>query len=170
MLEARGVSAELLGGEGGPPVVFGDLVLPGAERTIVFYAHYDGQPVDETRWATRPFEPTLRSGSLEDGGTVLPRDALDGPLDPESRVYARSASDDKSPIVAMLTALDALKAAGVAPSVNVKFFFEGEEEAGSPHLGAVLRRHAERLAADVWLFCDGPVHQSRQPQVVFGAR
>src|SRR3990172_2458351 len=93
-----------------------------------------------------------------------------GRLDPEARLYARSASDDKSPIIAMLAALDALKAAGVAPSVNLKFFFEGEEEAGSEHVRPLLERNARLLAADVWLFCDGPVHQSRKMQVVFGAR
>ena len=70
----------------------------------------------------------------------------------------------------MLAALDALRSAGVAPSVNLKFFFEGEEEAGSPHLAAMLARHRELLAADAWILCDGPVYQSRQFQVVFGAR
>jgi acetylornithine deacetylase/succinyl-diaminopimelate desuccinylase-like protein len=54
--------------------------------------------------------------------------------------------------------------------VNLKFFFEGEEEAGSPHLETLLREHAALLAADLWLFCDGPVHQSGRQQVVFGVR
>jgi acetylornithine deacetylase/succinyl-diaminopimelate desuccinylase-like protein len=91
-------------------------------------------------------------------------------VDPEARIYARSASDDKSPIVAMLAALDALRAARVPLSVNLKFFFEGEEEAGSNHLGAMLRAHADLLKADVWLFMDGPVHQTRRPMVDFGVR
>jgi acetylornithine deacetylase/succinyl-diaminopimelate desuccinylase-like protein len=69
-----------------------------------------------------------------------------------------------------LAALDALRDAGVRPSVNVKFFFEGEEEAGSPHLRALLERHKALLAADAWLFADGPVHQSRRQQLVFGVR
>jgi acetylornithine deacetylase/succinyl-diaminopimelate desuccinylase-like protein len=72
--------------------------------------------------------------------------------------------------VGLLTALDALTAAGVAPSINLKFFFEGEEEAGSPHLEEMLRRHGDRLKADAWVLCDGPVHQSRRQQVYFGAR
>jgi acetylornithine deacetylase/succinyl-diaminopimelate desuccinylase-like protein len=70
----------------------------------------------------------------------------------------------------MLTALDALKAAGVRPSVNLKLFFEGEEEAGSGHLQSILERNATLLRADAWLFGDGPVHQSRRQQVVFGVR
>jgi acetylornithine deacetylase/succinyl-diaminopimelate desuccinylase-like protein len=85
-------------------------------------------------------------------------------------MYARSASDDKAPALAMLVALDALKSAGVARSVNLKFFFEGEEEAGSGHLRELLEKNASLLRADAWLFGDGPVHQSRRQQIVFGVR
>jgi acetylornithine deacetylase/succinyl-diaminopimelate desuccinylase-like protein len=170
MLEARGIEARLLEAEGAPPVVFGELTVPGAERTVVFYAHYDGQPADAARWQSKPWQPMLRDGPLYAGASELPLASLEGDVDPEWRLYARSASDDKSPIVAMLTALDALRAVGRQPSVNLKFFFEGEEEAGSGHLDAVLRENAEVLRADVWLFCDGPIHQSGQPQVVFGVR
>ncbi len=70
----------------------------------------------------------------------------------------------------MLTALDAMRAANLTPSVNVKFFFEGEEEAGSGHLQAILEKYRNLLAADAWLFCDGPVHQSGRLQAVFGLR
>ena len=62
------------------------------------------------------------------------------------------------------------RATGARPSVNLKLFFEGEEEAGSPHLASVLAANRELLRADAWLLCDGPVHQSRRMQVVFGAR
>jgi acetylornithine deacetylase/succinyl-diaminopimelate desuccinylase-like protein len=70
----------------------------------------------------------------------------------------------------MLTALDALTAAKIRPSVNLKFFFEGEEEAGSPHLKQMLERHRDALRGDAWLFCDGPNHQSGQQQVQLGVR
>jgi acetylornithine deacetylase/succinyl-diaminopimelate desuccinylase-like protein len=170
MLRARGLEPQLLEVEGGPPAVFASLTVPGARRTLVFYAHYDGQPVDPARWHSPPWTPVVRAGSLQAGAAEVKPEALRGPLDPEWRIYARSASDDKAPIVAMLRALDALRAAGRDPSVNLKFFFEGEEEAGSPHLEALLRRHAELLTADLWIFCDGPVHQSGKLQVVFGVR
>ncbi|HVR42995.1 MAG TPA: M20/M25/M40 family metallo-hydrolase [Thermoanaerobaculia bacterium] len=171
MLEARGIEARLLRADGAPPAVFGSLDAPGATRTVVFYAHYDGQPAAEADgWESDPWTPVLRDGIVEEGAAELPWSALDGTIDPEWRIYARSASDDKSPIVAMLAALDALRAAGAAPSVNLRFFFEGEEEAGSRHLGEILARNRDLLAADLWLFWDGPVHQSRRGQVVFGVR
>jgi acetylornithine deacetylase/succinyl-diaminopimelate desuccinylase-like protein len=113
----------------------------------------------------------LRTAPPDQGGREVPLDALEaGGIDPEWRLYARSASDDKAPLVAVLAALDALAAAGVPRSVNLKFFLEGEEEAGSPHLPQALPAHAELLAADGWLLCDGPVHQTRRMQVYFGAR
>jgi acetylornithine deacetylase/succinyl-diaminopimelate desuccinylase-like protein len=150
--------------------VYGELRTPGATRTVVFYAHYDGQPVEESKWATPPWEPTLRDGPLEQGGKVVPFPTASGMAGPEWRLYARSAGDDKAPIIAMMVALDALRSAGKSPSVNMKFFFEGEEEAGSPHTRALLERHAELLASDGWVFADGPVHQSRRQQVLFGVR
>jgi acetylornithine deacetylase/succinyl-diaminopimelate desuccinylase-like protein len=170
MLEQRGATARLLESPGSPPAVYGELRAPGATRTVVFYSHYDGQPVDPSRWAGAPWTVVLRDGPLSRGAREIPFPAAGGRFDPEWRIYARSASDDKSPIVAMLTAIDALKALGRRHSVNLKFFFEGEEEAGSPNLRAMLTRHADLLTADLWLFGDGPVHQSRRPQVSFGVR
>ena len=72
--------------------------------------------------------------------------------------------------MAILTAFDAVRAQGIAPSLNIKFIFEGEEEAGSPHLGEIIDLHKDLLAADAWIICDGPVHQSGRKQVVFGVR
>jgi acetylornithine deacetylase/succinyl-diaminopimelate desuccinylase-like protein len=167
MLRRRGATARLLEGEG-PPAVYGELITPGATRTVVFYAHYDGQPVVPADWATSPWEPTLRSGTLGTGAAIVQIPA--GRTPDDWRIYARSASDDKSPIVAMLAALDALRAAGLAPGVNLRFFFEGEEEAGSPHLRQTFERYRELLAGNLWIAADGPVHTTGLPQVIFGAR
>ncbi len=171
MLEKRGVSARLLEVEGAPPAVFGELLSPGATRTVVLYAHYDGQPVDPTQWVTPPWSPTLRDKALFDGGVVIPMpvEASDH-VAGEARLYARSTGDDKGSILAMLTALDAMRSANMKPSINIKFFFEGEEEAGSPHLRQILEKYRDLLASDGWLFCDGPNHQSGRQQVQFGAR
>ncbi|MGH7718852.1 MAG: M20/M25/M40 family metallo-hydrolase [Gemmatimonadaceae bacterium] len=170
MLRRRGIEARRLESPGSPPAVYGELRAPGASRTVMLYAHYDGQPVTPREWASDPWVPVLRTGVLGDDTRDVPLPAPDDTVPGEWRLYARSASDDKGPIVVMLTALDALRAARVPLSVNVKFFFEGEEEAGSEHLASMLRAHRELLRADVWLFADGPVHQTRRPQVVFGVR
>jgi acetylornithine deacetylase/succinyl-diaminopimelate desuccinylase-like protein len=171
MMTARGIKTKLLeSASGAPPVVYGELTAPGATKTVVFYAHYDGQPVDAAQWVTKPWEPVLRDGPAELGGKVIPIPGTPGRMRGEWRLYARSASDDKAPIEAMLTAIDALHAAAIPPSVNLKLFFEGEEEAGSGHLHDLLVRNAGLLRADAWLFGDGPIHQSRRQQVVLGVR
>ncbi|MDQ3517919.1 MAG: hypothetical protein M3466_05880, partial [Gemmatimonadota bacterium] len=93
MLRRRQISAQILEAPGNLPAVFGELKVRGARRTIVLYAHYDGQPVDTTRWATPPWRPTLRDKAIEDGGGVI--DFPSGPraeFGDEWRVYARSAS------------------------------------------------------------------------------
>jgi acetylornithine deacetylase/succinyl-diaminopimelate desuccinylase-like protein len=170
MLERRGFATQLLTVPGARPAVYGSLAVPGATRTVVFYAHYDGQPVTPGDWATPAWAPVLRGGTLESGAPEVPWDALPDAISGEHRLYGRSASDDKGPIVALLAGLDALKASGRAPSVNLKVFLEGEEEAGSPTLERLLRAHADTLRADAWIFGDGPVHQSRRPLVSFGVR
>jgi acetylornithine deacetylase/succinyl-diaminopimelate desuccinylase-like protein len=170
LFQARGFHTRLLAVPGSPPVVYGELAAPGARHTLVWYAHYDGQPVDKTQWAVDPWTPVLRDGLTTDANKAIALDALRSPLNPEWRIYARAASDDKAPIQALLTAIDALRSRTLPISVNLKVFFEGEEEAGSPHLEAILRENAELLNGDLWLLSDGPVHQTRRMQVYFGAR
>jgi acetylornithine deacetylase/succinyl-diaminopimelate desuccinylase-like protein len=169
-LAARGVAANLLEIEGAPPAVFGRLETPGATRTLGLYVHYDGQPVDPERWSHPPFEPVFYDGSMEQGARPIPAPRPGRPIDPEWRIYARSAGDDKAPVPAILAALDALEASGIPRTSNLVFFFEGEEERGSPHLRQFFETYGEQLDADLWLICDGPVHQSRRPQLVFGVR
>ena len=173
MYERRGVRMRLLESAGSPPAVYGELMTPGATRTVMLYAHYDGQPVVAADWTTAgPWSPELRDGHVERGGKVrtLEEAARLGVGADDWRLYARSASDDKAPIIAMLAALDALRASGRRPAVNLKFFFEGEEEAGSEHLRTMLTTHRETLRADLWVFADGPRHQSGLLQLVHGVR
>jgi acetylornithine deacetylase/succinyl-diaminopimelate desuccinylase-like protein len=165
MLERRGVVVRVLTLEGAPPVVVGDLAAPGATRTIAFYAHYDGQPVDEAQWRSAPWTPVMRDA----GGKDVDWAGAET-VDPEWRLYARSAGDDKAPIVAMMAALDALREAKVRPRFNLRFVFEGEEEAGSPHLAQFIEKYPDALRPDAWIICDGPMHQSRRAQLAFGAR
>jgi acetylornithine deacetylase/succinyl-diaminopimelate desuccinylase-like protein len=175
MLEARGIETHLLPITGRGPVVFGKLIAPAATRTVIFYAHYDGQPVDPAAWTDgTPFEPVLRSNAIEAGGKRIPfpENAAKKPAvyQDDWRLYARSASDDKSPIVALLAALDALRAKQIPLGVNLKVIFEGEEEAGSTNLAHTLELHKNLLGADLLITADGPVHQSGRQLVFFGNR
>ncbi|MBW3535553.1 MAG: M20/M25/M40 family metallo-hydrolase [Gemmatimonadetes bacterium] len=170
-LEGAGVDAEALTLPGANPIVVGELRVPGATRTLGVYVHYDGQPADPANWTHDPWQPTLYSRSMEVGGTPVPLPAPGEPVDPEARLYGRSAGDDKAPIGALLPVLRSFRDAGVVPTSNVVFLFDGEEEAGSEHLGDYLETWRERFdPVDVWLFFDGPVHASGRPQLTFGVR
>jgi acetylornithine deacetylase/succinyl-diaminopimelate desuccinylase-like protein len=171
LLKQRGFEVTQLGSDiGAPPAVLGVRKSTGAKRTVIFYAHYDGQPVTPSQWSSDPFVPVMRSGALNAGEHGIDWKTARPPFDPEWRLFARAVSDDKASIVAFLAAYDALKALGKSPSVNIKVLWEGEEEAGSPHLAQILRANRSVLASDLTLIGDGPVHQSRRPMISFGAR
>jgi acetylornithine deacetylase/succinyl-diaminopimelate desuccinylase-like protein len=171
MLEKRGIATRILEPPGAPVAVFGELRTPGAKKTLLFYAHFDGQPVGPPeRWATPAFEPTLRAGRLEDGAPAIAWADARYPLADEARIYARASSDDKGPIVAMLAAIDALRAASIPLSVNLKFFLDGEEEAGSPNLARTLAAHRSLLQSDLWVFGDGPIDPRGLPRLTLGVR
>jgi acetylornithine deacetylase/succinyl-diaminopimelate desuccinylase-like protein len=169
LLKERGFTTRILRA-GGAPYVYAELAAPGAAETVLIYAHFDGQPVQAENWAYPPFSPTLLDGPLTAGGEPVDVDAVEGRFDPEWRLYARSAGDDKMPIVALVHALDALAANDIPLSVNLKLLLDGEEEQGSPTVGRIIEEHGDLLAADLLLFCDGPMHQSRRTQLVFGVR
>jgi acetylornithine deacetylase/succinyl-diaminopimelate desuccinylase-like protein len=173
MLQRRGLRAQLLTSSSDPtipPIVFGQWSVPGAKRTIALYAHYDGQPVNPTEWVTAPFTPTLRSAPIEKGGSVISAADTDAAVDPETRLYARGAGDDKAGVMVILAAIDALRATHRTPTDNIKLVFEGEEEAGSPHLAELLTEHKALLDSQLWVVCDGPVHPTGRKLVVYGAR
>lgn len=170
-LARRGVAMEQWTLPGAPPLLYGEITVPGATRTLGLYVHYDGQPVDSSDWVNPPWTPTLYTRRMEDGGVARPLPELGEPVDPEWRLYARSAGDDKAPLGGLFAVLDAFQRSGVSPTSNIKFVFDGEEEAGSRHLQVYLRDHRDRVDdIDIWLFLDGPVHPSRLPQLTFGVR
>ena len=170
-LKSRGFEASLLStGANSPPAVFGLLITPKAKRTVLFYAHYDGQPVTPAQWSSDPFVPVMRENALSSAPREVDWKKATPPFDPEWRLFGRAVSDDKASIAAFLAAFDALKATRNAPSVNIKVLWEGEEEAGSEHLSHALHENQKLLNADLILIGDGPVHQTRRPMVYFGAR
>jgi acetylornithine deacetylase/succinyl-diaminopimelate desuccinylase-like protein len=133
----------------GHPVVYGDwLGSPGAP-TILFYGHYDVQPVDPLDlWESPPFEATIRDGEI----------------------YARGSADDKGQVFMHLKAVEAhLKQNGRLP-VNMKFILEGEEEVGSEHLDDFIKAHKQELAADVVVISDSPMFARGVPSICYGLR
>jgi acetylornithine deacetylase/succinyl-diaminopimelate desuccinylase-like protein len=168
-LKARGFETRLLTAEPGtPPSVFAEMKVPRARRTVIFYAHYDGQPIGQKGWLSSPFQPSMRT-ALPEAHAVDWQNSI-GPLDPDWRLFARSAGDDKASIQAMLSALDALKAAHIKPTVNIKLLYEGEEEQGSPHFSALVAKNLDLLTGDLLIMGDGPMHQSGKQMVNFGNR
>nr|WP_321441417.1 M20/M25/M40 family metallo-hydrolase [uncultured Hyphomonas sp.] len=140
-------------------------------KTILFYAHMDGQPVHPEEWdQDSPWSPVLKS--YEDGEWIArPLERLtSGEAAPDDRLFARSASDDKAPIIMLLAAMDALKASGETPAVNIKILLDSHEEGGPRTLSDVVARNADLLAADAVVMLDGPMHISNQPTVVYGHR
>ncbi len=174
MMNKRGIkNVQLLtvSSPGVPPVVYGEVLVPGAKTTLIFYAHYDGQPVNPTQWAKglEPFTPKLFTDAIDNNGTAISIPE-DNRYQPQWRLYARGASDDKAGVYAILNAYAALTKSGLRPASNIKFFFEGEEEGGSPHLQEYFEKYKSLLSSDLWIICDGPIHQTGKKQIYFGVR
>jgi acetylornithine deacetylase/succinyl-diaminopimelate desuccinylase-like protein len=174
MMKLRGIEGRLLDGESPDtsPAVFGEVKVPGASKTLLFYAHYDGQPVNPANWAPglQPFVPVYITAPIESGGHVV-ADYKDGaPVDPDWRLTGRSSADDKAGVMTILNAYWALAEVKHRPGCNLKFFFEGEEEQGSPHLAQILARHKAELGGELWIVIDGPRHATGYKTVEFGVR
>jgi acetylornithine deacetylase/succinyl-diaminopimelate desuccinylase-like protein len=174
MMQRRGIRAELLQGTtpGVTPAVFGEVIIPGATKTIGYYAHYDGQPVNPKQWhqGLEPFTPVLITAPLETGGTIVGPYKPGASVNVEQRISARGSADDKAGVMAILNAYDALIKTGKALGANIKFLFEGEEEVGSIHLNEIFERNKEKLRADAWIIVDGPRHVSGRKTISFGVR
>jgi acetylornithine deacetylase/succinyl-diaminopimelate desuccinylase-like protein len=174
MLKETGMNLRLLRATtpGVPPAVFAQLSVPGAKRTVLFYAHYDGQPVTPAAWALgiAPFQPVLYDKPFDKSGQPVAEPAPGQPIDGDFRLYSRGTGDDKAGVMVIIEALRSLLKGGKQPSCNIKLLFEGEEEKGSTHLGEILDANKQLLAADDWIIADGPVHPSGKPEISFGVR
>lgn len=149
MMEDVGIDANVFKVKEGHPVVLGAQRFTAARKTLGFYNHYDVQPPEPLElWESPPFSAEIRSG----------------------RIYARGVDDNKGNIVARLKAVEAVKdVLGEVPA-NVKFFFEGEEEVGSPHLGSFVKAHRGDLKADGFLWEGDGVDEADRPVVTLGVK
>ncbi|WDF74555.1 M20/M25/M40 family metallo-hydrolase [Novosphingobium sp. KACC 22771] len=172
-LKAHGWKARQLP-DGDTPMVWGEWAGAGPKApTVLFYAHMDGQPVNPKEWKQAdPFTPVLRACANMDTCATLPLDQLSAQAGPQSdaRLFARSAADDKAPIMMLIAAVDAIKASGRKPAVNIRFIADSHEEGGPPTLAKVVADNRADLAGDVVVMLDGPMHASNKPTVVFGHR
>lgn len=148
-LAAAGVENVRVIPTGGHPVVYGDWLHAPGQPTVLIYGHFDVQPVDPVdQWTTPPFEPTVRDG----------------------RLYARGASDNKGSMFLTIAATEAfLQTDGTLP-INLKFFFEGQEEVGSPQLPAFIEAHTDLLACDLVINADGLQWSETEPALLVGLR
>ena len=140
-------------------------------KTVLFYMHFDGQPVDAAQWFQKsPYSPVLKERNQEGKWVEKNWNDIYGEYNEEWRIFARSASDDKSPIIMLLTALDVLEEEHKLPAFNIKVILDSEEEMGSPYLAPAIKKYEDQLKADYLLILDGPRHISNQPTLTFGAR
>ena len=135
--------------DAGPSVVCGDWLHADNAPTVLFYGHYDVQPVDPVElWRTPPFEPTVIDGEI----------------------FARGAADDKGQVFVHFKAIEAhLQKTGRLP-VNMKVVLEGEEEIGSANLAPFVRDHKTELAADMVLVSDTEMFDRGVPSICYGLR
>ncbi len=146
-------------------------VIPGARHTVLVYLQADGQPVDPDRWSQEsPWIPVLKHRGTGGDWQQIDWSRLGGDVDLDWRVFARSASDSKGPIVQFLSAISRLDRNGVVPDFDLKVIVDTEEELGSPNLAPAVEEFRRDLAADMLVIFDGPPHASGRPTLTFGAR
>ncbi len=152
------------------PLLLAERKHPKAKKTVLIYLQLDGQPVDSTQWFQEsPYIPVVKKKNQNDEWEEA---AWDSPssMDDEWRIFARSASDAKGPVVMFLAALDAAASKNIVPNYNIKIIMDFEEELGSPRLPDAVIQNAELLIADMLIIFDGPRHIINKPTLTFGAR
>lgn len=151
LMQQRGLEAQVMPTEGGPPIAYGEAKADREDApTVLFYNHYDVQPVEPLElWDSDPFTLTIREG----------------------KAFARGIGDDKGHISSRLFALDAIREAnGGKYPFHIKFFAEGEEEVGSPHIGPFMEKHRDMLKADACIWEEGGVDEEDRPFLYCGMR
>ena len=150
----------------GSPILFARRDAANARGSVIFYFHYDGQASDPKEWTRgAPYSPAPYLGAKP--VTITPQSTG---VDPNVRIYARSASDDKGPIVALLAAIDGLLASQATIPWHIRVVLDGEEEAGSRNFDATMQQHAADVKSDLAVIVDSPRHPSGLPTVYYGSR
>jgi len=165
----RGFTTTILETKGNP-LFLADMRQDASFPTVLFYMHLDGQAVDPGKWdQPNPYQAVIKRQTEDGSWQVVEESELEN-LDEDWRIFGRSASDDKGPIIAFLNAMDILRTKSVTPKYNIKIILDGEEELGSKPLADAVKKYRHLLQADALVINDGPVHLSGQPTLNFGCR
>lgn len=154
----------------GESLFFAALPMEDEKPTVLFYMHFDGQSVDPSKWdQNSPYEMVLKA---REGNTWKTRsfDDLSEDINYDWRLFGRSTSDDKGPIVMFLNAIDLLRKNNISIPFNVKLILDGQEEKGSKPLPDAVKQYRDLLEADFLIINDGPVHASGKPTIIYGCR
>ncbi|MGW9685608.1 M20/M25/M40 family metallo-hydrolase [Flagellimonas sp. 2504JD1-5] len=152
------------------PLFFAALPMEDSKPTMLIYMHFDGQSVDPSKWnQPNPYQTVLKAPEGDSFKTIS-FDELGDDINYDWRLFGRSTSDDKGPIVMFLNAIDLLKKDGKEIPFNIKVILDGEEEKSSKPLPKAVKQYRELLQADFLVIADGPVHPSENPTVVYGCR
>jgi acetylornithine deacetylase/succinyl-diaminopimelate desuccinylase-like protein len=155
----------------GAPLLLAERKVDNPQKTVLVYLQIDGQPTDSTKWFQETaFTPTLKQSDGEGNWETIDWNRIHNSFDPEFRIFARSTSDAKGPVVMFLAAMDAINSLEIDPSYDLKIIMDFEEEQGSPNLPPAVTVHKEALASDMLIIFDGPLHISNKPTLKFGAR
>jgi acetylornithine deacetylase/succinyl-diaminopimelate desuccinylase-like protein len=153
------------------PLVFAEKSNPKANITLLFYMHYDGQAVDPSKWfQENPYKAVMKERNAAGEWSEIPWGSIKDPINPAWRMFGRSTSDDKGPIVMFLAAVDALEENKLVCPFNIKVILDGEEEKSSAQLDKAVDVYKDLLRADHMVINDGPVHLSGKPTLAFGCR
>ncbi|KPM31825.1 Acetylornithine deacetylase/Succinyl-diaminopimelate desuccinylase [Croceitalea dokdonensis DOKDO 023] len=152
------------------PLFFAALPMQDNKPTVLFYMHFDGQSVDASKWAQpNPYQVVLKEPT-DNGWQTHPFEEMLEDINYNWRLFGRSTSDDKGPIIMFLNAIDLLNKDGRELQYNVKVILDGEEERSSKPLPTAVKQYRELLEADFLIINDGPVHASEKPTLVYGCR
>lgn len=152
------------------PLFFAATPMQDGKPTVLIYMHFDGQSVDPSKWQQPdPYKVVLKKPS-DNGFETIAFEELGDDIDYEWRLFGRSTSDDKGPIVMFLNAFDMLSEQEKELPFNIKVILDGEEEKSSKPLPKAVKEYRELLEADFLIIADGPIHASGKPTVVYGCR
>ncbi|UJH68084.1 M20/M25/M40 family metallo-hydrolase [Allomuricauda sp. SCSIO 65647] len=167
--EQRGFNTAVLDTEN-LPLFFASLPMDDTKTTVLIYMHFDGQSVEPSKWQQpNPYQVVLKK-PVSDGFETVSFDELGDDINYDWRLFGRSTSDDKGPIIMFLNAFDLLKKDGKEIPFNIKLILDGEEEKSSKPLPNAVKQYRELLEADFLLIADGPVHASGKPTIAYGCR